>query len=104
MLGLDVQEKGGSKEKKNGINDGRLQHDSDMLKSKIIRNHVTPTTASMYFPDKTSEMEAVWSVYVRAKLESLIPKLAHLYIRYRMECGFLEGRVLTPMPQAQIKE
>jgi hypothetical protein len=79
LLCLDVQEKGGSKEKKNGINDGRLQH--DMLKSKIIRNHVTLTTASMYFPDKTSEMEAVWPVYVRARLESLIPKLAHLYIR-----------------------
>jgi len=37
----------------------------------------TEGTASMYFPDKTSEMEAAWSVYVRARLESLIPKLAH---------------------------
>jgi len=37
----------------------------------------------MYFPDKTSEMEAVWSVCVRARLESLIPKLAHLCIRLK---------------------
>jgi|SRR5712675_1793297 len=43
-----------------------------------LGRQVELTTASMYFPDRISLTEAAWSIWVRARLASLIPKLAHL--------------------------
>ena len=43
-----------------------------------LSGHMGLTAASMYFPDNISSSVAVYTVCERARLASLIPKLAHL--------------------------
>ncbi len=63
----------------------------------------TYTAASMYFPARMSWTAAVWTVCARAKLASLIPKLAHLCKKAEHEVWFIPILyVLTPMPQERI--